>query len=483
MKRVLLIIPPTIPRPDRDTSFKEFLPHIGLSYVAGSLDAAGYDLRVIDAPAEERTVESVVQIFREFRPDAVGITSNTYQIVDAVETSERLKQERPDLPVVLGGYHASALPERTLREYGCFDYVVFGEGESVLPELLDALREGNRNPEIRGLAARIGDEVTAHKPTVRIQDLDRLPFPAFQYFPLKEYRGFYRMLGRWVRPLTICTTRGCPYQCNFCFKSVGSVFRKRSADNVLEEIERDIVRFQATQLVITDENFLLDRNHAMEICEGILQKGFHRKMEWICEARVDCVDPDLLRKMAEAHCVVLSYGIEAGNQEILDKVSKSFTLQQARDAIRWTRQAGIYADTSFIIGHTYETRDTIRDTIRFSIELDPDSASFAILSPFPATRVAEMARKGEGGLKLLTEDWTQYGKQIGAALELESIPRADLEKYQRWAYIRFFMRPSKIRNFFKVVNLRSLPVYFLHTLRLAVRSRMSAKPHAPGPGE
>jgi len=475
MKRILLIIPPAIPRPDRDTSFKEFLPHIGLSYVAGSLDAAGCTLSVIDAPAENRTLDHVVQIARNFRPDAVGITSNTYQIADAVETAERLKKESPDLPVVLGGYHASALPERTLREYGCFDYVVFGEGEHVLPELLDALWGGNRTPEIRGLAYRTGEEITAHKPTVRIQDLDRLPFPAFQHFPLKEYRGFYRALGRGVRPLTICTTRGCPHQCNFCFKSVGSVFRKRSAGNVLEEIQRDIHRFRATQLVFTDENFLLNRNHALEVCEGILQEGFHRKMEWICEARVDCVDPELLRKMAEAHCVVLSYGIEAGNQEILDKVSKAFTLEQARNAIRWTRQAGIYADTSFIIGHTYETRETIRDTIRFSIELDPDSASFAILSPFPGTRVAEMARRGEGGLRLLTEDWTQYGKQIGAALELKSIPRADLETYQRWAYIRFFMRPSKIRNFFKVVNLRSLPVYLVHTLRLALRSRISAK--------
>ncbi len=476
MKRILLVIPPVIPRPDRDKSFKEFLPHIGMSYVAGSLDAAGYTLSMIDAPAEDRTLDSVVQMARDFRPDAVGITSNTYQIMDAVATAERFKKEGgPDLAIVLGGYHASALPERTLREYACFDYLVFGEGEHVLPRLLDSLREGNRTPEIRGLAYRTGDGVTAHKPTVRIQDLDGLPFPAFQYCPLEKYRGFYRALGRRVRPLTICTTRGCPHRCNFCFKSVGSVFRKRSAGNVLEEIARDIHRFRATQLVFTDENFLLDRTHAMEVCEGILREGFHKKMEWICEARVDCVDPELLRKMAEAHCVVLSYGIEAGNQEILDKVSKAFTLQQARDAIRWTRQAGIYADTSFIIGHTYETRETIRDTIRFSIDLDPDSASFAILSPFPGTRVAEMARKGEGGLRLLTEDWTQYGKQIGAALELEDIPRADLEKYQRWAYIRFFMRPSKIRNFFKVVNLRSLPVYLLHTVRLALRSHMVRK--------
>ncbi len=471
--RVLLLEPPLQLHGQRDVGFKEILPHIGIGYIAAVLRNVGHQVQVIDSPAEELSLADVCARFDAFRPQFVGFSSTTYQIHEVDDTAKAFKRIDPSVAISVGGSHASAVPKETLEAFSSLDYAVFGEGEETAVELMARIARGESPEGILGLAYRRGQDVVVEGPRPRIRNLDALPYPAFDLFPVERYRGFYTLFSRRYRPLTLCTTRGCPYQCNFCYKSTGDWFYTRSPESVLGEALRDIEELGATQLVFTDEVFTMKRSHVEKVLHALVSARIAERAPWICQTRVDRVDPDLLALMKRAGCAVISYGIEAGNQDVLERIAKGITLEKARAAIGWTRAAGISPDTNFIIGNAYETPETIRQTIDFAVDLNPDTASFAILSPFPGTEVAEMAEKGEGGLKLLSRDWRHYGKQIGSALELESVPRVELERFHRLAYRRFYLRWRKLWHVFRVVNVWNVPVYLLHNLRSAIKNRGS----------
>jgi len=177
--------------------------------------------------------------------------------------------------------------------------------------------------------------------------------------------------------------------------------------------------------------------------------------------------------MKRAGCRVISYGVESGSPEMLKRIKKGITLERVGNAIRWTREAGILTDTNYIIGHPWDTRETINDTIYFAVKSNAHMASFAILVPFPGTEIARMALKGEGGRKLLSTDYSTYGKQVGGAMELDDIPRQDLERFHRKAYMKFYLRPSRILNFMRVVDLRMMILIACHTLMSKLRKSKS----------
>lgn len=470
MPKILLIIPPLVLHSDRDVGFKETLPHIGFSYIASYLKSMGLEVRIVDSVALNLNLKNIINIFNEYIPDVVGITASTYQIYEAAKTARAIKDINPEIPVLIGGYHTSAIPGETLREFEEFDFAICGEGEYQTYQLIKSLLNKDNFKDIRGIAYREGREVVITPKQPRITDLNSLPFPAFELLPTDKYRGLYTLFSKRERALPISTIRGCPYNCVFCFKSIGSNVKYRSPANVIEELKRDVRNFGVTQIVFTDEMFSLDRERACLICEEMIRERLNTKIKWVCQNRVDTVDPELLTLMKRAGCGVISYGIESGNQEVLEKIKKNFKLPLARDAIKWTREAGIMADTNFIIGHPYDTISSIKDTINFAVEINPDTTSFAILTPLPGTEVAKMAPKGIGGLSLIIEDdWSKYGKQIGEALELRDIKRHKLERFHRQAYMRFYLRPKKFLNLFKVVNMKAIPIYLYHSLKIGIK--------------
>lgn len=474
--RVMVVIPPTRLHRNRDIGFKELLPHIGVAYVSAAFEAAGAQVEVVDAVAERLDLNAVMSRFREFRPDILGLTASTYQVYEAAGVAHAARRSAPDVRILLGGYHVSALPRRTLEEFPVYDMAVYGEAEATAMELVDEWQQGSSMRAVAGTAVRNGDgAIEVNPPREAPQDLDALPFPAFHLMPLDRYRGFYSMRAARERPLTMCTARGCPFHCIFCFKSTGSKYRMRSVDDVMQELERNMAQFHPTQIVFTDEIFTFDKKRTRDFCERILKAGLHERIHWICQDRVDLADFDTLQLMKRAGCTTVSYGIESGSQDIISSIRKNFKLDQARDAINLTRKAGIWADTNFIIGHPGETPETIRQTIDFAISLNPDSTSFAILCPFPGTEVARMAAAGEGGLRLLSEDWTTYGKQVGEALELENLSRPVLERYHRLAYMRFYLRRGKWLNLFRVVNIGAVPIYAWHSAAVLVKSLFARK--------
>jgi len=238
----------------------------------------------------------------------------------------------------------------------------------------------------------------------------------------------------------------------------------RSIDSVMSEIRRDL-ELGATQLLICDETFVMDKEKASEFCGRMIKEGISEKVNWICETRVDTVSKELLKQMAAANCFSVGYGIESGNQEILDKIKKGITLEQARNAVAWTKEAGIRCHANFIIGLPFETRKTIMDTINFAIECDPDFAMFSIATPLPGSEMAEMAEKGVGGVHTLTREWSKYSRHISAVMELDSVKPAELEALQAKAFRKFYLRPGKLKSAAVFIRPQLLLPWLMHRLK------------------
>lgn len=455
--RILLLVPPLSGKTRLQTGHGRFIPHLGLAYIGAVLKEHGHGVFACDAAAERLTLEDTGRIIREIGPDIVGVTSFTSQIYEAHEVAAIAKRINRSILTVIGGNHASALPEETLREFGSFDAAIAGEGEDSMAELAGLFsRERTVDGRVRGIAYRTKQEVRLAPPRPPIDDLDSIPFPDFSIFRLDRYRAFYSLFGA-KRTLPLLASRGCSYKCRFCFRLFGNEVRFRTVDNVIEEIRRDGVLFRAGQIFFQDETFTIDRERTAVFCEKLLQAGIHKRLTWVCETRVDAVDRQLLALMRRAGCTLVSYGIESGNREILEKIRKDITLEQAETAVKMTKESGIRVYTNFMLGHPYETHETVAETLDFVRKLDPDYASFSILSPFPGTEVKEMAEQGTGGLKLLSRDWRDYGTQFGNALELERLSRGELENYQKRAYLRQYLRWGRLSSLVRIVDLSSIP--------------------------
>jgi radical SAM superfamily enzyme YgiQ (UPF0313 family) len=216
---------------------------------------------------------------------------------------------------------------------------------------------------------------------------------------------------------------------------------------VVEEIDWLVCNFEPRKVVFVDETFTLNKKRVLKIADRMMAKGLHKKLTWVAQTRVDRADREIFEKMRAAGCTAIEFGVESGNQQILNGVDKKIKLADAEETVRLARVAKLLTSCSFILGHPYETEETIRDTIDFAVKLRPDSVSFGIMSPYPGTRIWDMARAGEGNYRLLSNNWENYLRFGGGCLELTTLPRKRLEALQVKAYISFYLRTFKILRF------------------------------------
>ena len=461
MEKLILLNPSVEVSLHSDISPREKLPHIGLAYLSGFLKSKGFGLFVIDTDAENLSIPTIRKRIVEIAPDILGITASTSQIHYAHTIAKMVKEINKKIVSVIGGYHVSALPYQTMKEFPFFDFAVIGEGEYTFYELIESLKEKNLS-YVSGSVWRKNSDIIINKSRDLISELDRLPFPYFGNFPLKKYIPYYSF--KKIRQIPVSTSRGCPYKCIFCYRSAGDKLRFKSIDRVISEIERNIFDYSAEEIVFVDETFTIDIKRTLELCEEICRKKINQKIHWLCETRVDCFNVDLAKIMKKAGCKLIAFGIESGSENILKIIQKGITLRQAEDAINYAKRHRIKTDANFIIGHPMEEKEDILKTINFALSLNTDFVSFGILTPYPGTEVYKMAQKGEGRLRILTFDWRKYGKQIGGALELLNLDRSKLESLQRTAYIKFYLRLGKIKNLLIVANIKAFPIYILHQL-------------------
>ena len=436
--KILLVQTPNVPGQFFSLPGKE-IP-LAFCYMAAYLKRQGFDdVRILDLDFHGRVSPHLEDTLADFRPDLVGVTSYTTNVAIAGRIAETVKTTLPDAVTVIGGFHASALPERTLREFPGFDYLVFGEGEITFTEMASAIDGDGDLTAIDGVAWREGDEVALGNPRPLIDPLDDLPLPDRSLVPVLEYipdpGNYFRL------PSTgILFSRGCPFRCTYCSKSVFfHSIRYREVGSFLDEVEECDRRFGIRDFRLEDEGPTANVKKMKALCEGILSRGL--SITWNCFSRLDTVDRELLALMERAGCYHVTYGLESANRETLDRVRKKIDLARAEQVIRWTRELGIECKVNFIFGFPWETLEKMKNTIRYARRLSPDLVTFNIFKPYPgSTLYVEMERDG----RLRHTKWEDYFGTSETLLFEAPFTESDLHRLIRSAIIGFYFRPRFI---------------------------------------
>lgn len=433
--KILLISP----YPDSGLTDMKEPPH-GLAYIASNLRENGFNVESIDAKQNCLKTHTVVSEVVKSKPDMVGITAMTPDIMCAAKIAEGIKAEMPGVVTVIGGPHVNALPKETLEEFPFFDLAVEGEGELTMVDLANKLESGNlfvTLTDVKGIAFRDGKEIILNPPRDYIQELDTLPVPAWDLFPFSYNKAY-----------PVYATRGCPFSCMFCQRVLGNKVRRRSVENIVQEIGWVLDTFKTKSFWFSDETFGANRKWTFELLEHMIEKGIPSKATWHAQTRANLITEDLLTKMKQAGCDGLAFGVETGNREILVKTNKKIKLEDAENAVKLTKKIGVRTRAFFILGHPYETIETIRDTIAFAVKLNTDFVSFAVMVPYPGTEVWQLAKKKEGGYNYVSENWDDYRKHLAAPLGFTSIPPETLKNLDRNAYLIFYWRNRRWRDLF-----------------------------------
>jgi len=400
-------------------------PHLGVAYLISMLQKNGHEVQLFD-DGSGKTQDDLFAQIKEFKPDLIAMTIYTLSRPFAYELIEKIKAQT-ELPIVLGGAHVSTIKKDILRETKA-DFGIMYEGEYSLIELINEIESGHPDfSVVKNLIWRDKDAIVENPIRPYLTDLDSLPFPQFGFYDIKPHLGFREKL------VPLITSRGCPFGCNFCSVRLymGRGFRKRSAKNVFEEIKYQCEKGYH-QFDFNDDCFTLDRNRAEDILDLIIASGMKISFQFYNGLRVDTVDPPLLKKLKEAGCFYISYGCESGNEQILKDIQKAVTLQEVRDATRWTRAAGIACSVNFIIGHKGETYKTAMDSINFARSLPVNFVNFYNLIPYPGTDAFEWVK--EHGHFLV--DTNNYLEAVSYADNMPTFETPELTRAQREKIIR-----------------------------------------------
>lgn len=428
---------------------KGVYPKLGLLYVAGFVEQElAIRPEFIDCPAERIAYEGLERRLREAAPDVVGISTLTFNLIDCWKTVKLVKRVHPNAKVVIGGQHVTLYPDETLGLQGV-DYIVHGEGERTFVRLVQALEAGGDPAvlrEIPGLGFHDAGQPVIHRAQDRLDDLDRLAMPARHLVDLNNYD---HIAAEGDRLATMQTSRGCPAKCLFCDIRM-TKFRKRSAENVLEEL-RYLTDRGVDDIFFVDDTITIDRNRLYEICDLIKKSGLD--LHFKVSARVDTVKPKLLEALREAGCYRIHYGVESATPRLLKYLQKQVTPEKVAQAFRWTRDAGIGSFAYCMIGIPTETKQEMMNTVDFAIALDPDYAQFSICTPYPRTALYEsMLTMGH-----ITEDYwrafaTNPSEDFRVRFWNNLYSEDELRELQAEAHRRFYSRARYIARQVKRVR-------------------------------
>ena len=473
MQKIVLINPPLTSKQRlyRELSaVKVNYPPLGLCYLAEVLRKKGFEVKILDLQIyNESAKRSAFRVLGE-KPDFIGITATTVAIKNAAFLAKEIKKKNPKIPIIIGGPHITAVPKKTMELFPQFDIGVIGEGEETLPKLLSALKNRANLEKVRGLIFR--QSATSHQPSSTlkptpprppIQDLDSLPLPAFDLLPDFSHYGGSQFIEFDVRPtFRLITSRGCPFHCTFCDKSIfGKVFRSHSPEYVLEMVKILYFDYGIRHIYFSDDTFTLDRKRIFKLCQ-LLQKE-KLDLTWDCNTRVDMVDFPLLQAMKKAGCTYIAYGIESGSQKILDILNKGITLEQIRKACEETVKAGIKIRGNFMIGNPGETKETIEQTIKFAKSLPLHTFKMSFFTPFPNTPIYDEVEK----YGVYKEDWSKLSKYSPVFVP-SGFTKEELERYYKKAFFSFYFRRKVIGQYlFQIKSFNAFKYAFKNFLILS----------------
>jgi len=423
---------------------RDIIPPLGLMYLSAVIKKQGFDVEIIDG---EVTLESPEEIaYRAKNSDFVAVSTSTPNYDAGLRLVKSVKKLNKKIVTILGGAHPTALPNEVAKEK-YIDFIVVGEGEASMMKIIRGKAEGKI----------INSEQV---------DLDSLPMADHDIIDYNDYlfsepnRGFVKMAS-------VITSRGCPFQCSFCFHQFKGV-RFRNPEKVVDEIEY-LYKKGIEFFYLYDDTFTVNKERAIKICRDIRKRKitacFH------CATRANCIDEELVKEMKKAGFVKTTLGIESGNEKMLKAINKCVTKNDIRKAFKILNKHGIETRGSFILGLPYETRKTAEDTIRFALELDLFRASFNIMTPYPKTKIYEMALRNEG-ISFVNKDWKSFRRWGNAVIKTDELSADELVELQKDALMRFYTSKKRLLYHLKGLLKGNFSLYYYRPVVFAIRRKI-----------
>lgn len=424
---------------------------IWLCYAAGLLEEKGFDVKVIDAPAKRMDVDKVLSDAKEFSPALTVVDTSTPSIFNDVDVAVKVKNLTGSF-IVLVGTHPSALPEETLKINLSIDAVTRREYEYTVFELALLIKSGKPSKEelkeIDSLSFRWDDGIFHNKDRRFLEDIDSLPFVSEVYRRHLDYRDYFYAHSRYPI-VTLITGRGCPHHCVYCLYPQtfnGHKLRYRSVKDVVEEVEYCLKNFPALkEIMFEDDTLTINKKRAIEFAEEILRRGL--KFKWSANSRAD-VDLEAMKILKKAGARLFCVGIESGDQKVLDSMKKRLTISKIRKFFEDAKKAGILIHGCFLLGNPGETKETLERTLKFALELNPDTAQFFPIMIYPGTEAYKWASENN---YLTTEDYREWLSDEGlhnCVISRPGLSNYELVEFCDKARQRFYTRPSYIAKKF-----------------------------------
>lgn len=470
--KIILINPPfeqshPIIKNRRKKAILEIVQPLGLAYIAAVLEKNNYQVKIFDCAIgiSQFDLESCL---KKEKPDIIGITATSLSFASAERVAMNARKSLSETIIIIGGPHITALPYDVLS-CGCFDVGVIGEGEITFLELIKRIEKSGLRylDDIDGIAYRRNAGIVLTRRRDYVKVLDELPFPARHLLPpLSKYFPFSASYRR-LPIATVISSRGCPMGCSFCDQGVfGSIYRARSADNILDEVELLIDKFGAREVRFYDDVFTWDRKSVFELCEKMKKRNI--RVPWTCFALVSTVSKELLQEMKNAGCWQVSFGLESGDSSVLRFLKGNITLEQNERAIRLAKEVDLGIRAHFVVGSPWDTKESLKKTLRFAKKSRLDYAHFIKFMPYPGSKAYKMLiNKGyhfdfTRKFNMLDNTDIMYVPESMTKEEFTHfLGRAKKEFYFRFSYI--LRRLISIRTWFEIkAQILGFFAFFLH---------------------
>ncbi|MCL5035532.1 MAG: B12-binding domain-containing radical SAM protein [Chloroflexi bacterium] len=427
------------------------LPPLGLLYIEAAASGAGpHEIEILDARAHRWDHDLLQDKIFASKPDILGITGHTHNLLDMLEISRRAKEKKPELFITWGGSHASIFPDQSIA-FEEVDAVVVGEGEDSFPELVSVLERGEDISGIPGVLSKKDGTVQGEKNRA-LPDINKIPVPRREILGIEPY---YYVLGKSVVATSLSSSRGCPFHCTFC-STPGKRFRSRSAESIVREM-RTCAGLGIREIYFIDDTFNTDRQRVLDICRKINDEGID--VSWNIRGRINLLDQEVLDALKSAGCTRVQVGVETASQEGLKRLRKEITPQEVIDGFKRIKKSGITSAAYFMIGCPHEkSKDDVFETIEFAKNLNPDYCLFGILTPYPGTKIYD---EGVEAGVLDPGAWDSFLKNpypgFSPPVWKEFLSEEELLELLDIAYKKFYLRPGFIlKNLFQVRGTKDL---------------------------
>ncbi|MFA6888658.1 MAG: radical SAM protein [Candidatus Woesearchaeota archaeon] len=418
-----------------------FLPPLGLCSMAAVLEKDNHEVRIMDCPVNDYRINHIIDEVRSFQPEVVGIAAIT-SLADVTKgISETIKKEFPLITIIVGGPHATIMPEDLAKEK-TIDIVMKGEADGKIGEIVKDIEKYKK--------IKIVD-------CGKVKELDSIPYPARHLLDMKKYTSLPNNYKISPYIFQMMTTRSCAYTCTYC-GSANGLFRQRSVENVIGEIKSLIKTYNVKEIAFWDDIFTMNKKWVLNFCKKLKEENIN--IVWSCETRLDLINEEIIQAMKEAGCWNIFFGIEAGDEELLQIIKKRTNLDLIRKGVAMVKKHDMEIRGSFMVGLPGETPEKARKTIAFAIELDPDYAQFSITTPYPGTELWNTYEK----YGTLDKSFKEYHGWSAVFIPFGYKNKKELLAIHREAFRKFYVRPkyilrriSKIRSWTDIQrNLKGL---------------------------